>query len=335
MQEEQQAAVGDPGQAGAEAAVVAALGMLVADDLFDLLPVDAEGGIGQAVVEDLARQAVLGQGVAVDEVGDVLALDQHVGLADGVGLGVEFLAMDHQARLGVEALEVLFRPGEHAAGPHRGVIQGADDARLGEGGVVTGEQQFDHQTNDLARGEVLPGGLVGEFGELADQFLEQGAHGGIADPLGVQVHGGEFPGHQVEQVVLVEAVEGGGEVEALEEVADVVGEAGDVGREVGADVGRVPQQGGEGEGRGVEEGEAGGPHQEALQGGGGQGLLGGVLLEDLGLGRLQDAVQPAQDGEGQDDPAVFGLLEIAAQQIGDGPDQGGGGGSHAVLLDFG
>ena len=44
-----------------------------------------------------------------------------------------------------------------------------------------------------------------------------------------------------------------------------------------------------------------------------------------GLGGLQHAVQPAQDGEGEDDFAVVGLLVIATQQVSDGPDEGGEG----------
>ena len=54
------------------------------------------------------------------------------------------------------------------------------------------------------------------------------------------------------------------------------------------------------------------------------GLLPGrVLGQHGGLGGLQHAIQPPQDGEGQDDLAVLGLLVVAAQQIGDGPDEGG------------
>lgn len=39
--------------------------------------------------------------------------------------------------------------------------------------------------------EVLPGGLIGKLGELADEFLEDGAHLRIADDLGMEVHVGE------------------------------------------------------------------------------------------------------------------------------------------------
>jgi len=45
-------------------------------------------------------------------------------------------------------------------------------------------------------------------------------------------------------------------------------------------------------------------------------------VEHRGLGGLQHALQAPQQGEGQDDAAVLGLLEIAAQQIRHGPDEG-------------
>jgi hypothetical protein len=79
--------------------------------------------------------------------------------------------------------------------------------------VVLDEQQVDHQPNDFARREVLPGGLVGEFGELADQFLEHGAHLRVADGLRVQVDVGELLGDQVQQPGLGQPVDLGVEVE--------------------------------------------------------------------------------------------------------------------------
>ena len=50
------------------------------------------------------------------------------------------------------------------------------------------------------------------------------------------------------------------------------------------------------------------------------------LRQHRGLGGHQNALQAAQQGEGQDDAAVLGLLEVAAEQVGDGPDFIGGGG---------
>lgn len=47
------------------------------------------------------------------------------------------------------------------------------------------------------------------------------------------------------------------------------------------------------------------------------------LRENGGLGGFKDAVEATEDGERQDDLAVFGLLVVAAQKIGDGSDEGG------------
>jgi hypothetical protein len=60
VQQEEQRAVGHTRQAGAEAAVVALLLVLLADFLLDLLPLHAEGRVGEHVVELLASVAIVG-----------------------------------------------------------------------------------------------------------------------------------------------------------------------------------------------------------------------------------------------------------------------------------
>ena len=75
----------------------------------------------------------------------------------------------------------------------------------------------------VARGEVLTGGLVGGFGELADEFLEQVAHLGVGDRVGVQVDLGELRDDEVEPVLLGEGGDLVLELEPLEDV-DVGGE---------------------------------------------------------------------------------------------------------------
>jgi hypothetical protein len=181
VQQEQQRAVRHARQARPEAAAVALLLVLVADGLLDLLPLHAEGRVGEHVVEQLAQQAVVAERVAEHDVADVLAADQHVGLADGVRLGVQLLAEQRQPGLGVQLVQVLARHRQHAAGAGGRVVHGAHHARLGQGVVVLDEQQVHHQPDHLARGEVLTGRLVGELGELADQLLEHQAHLHVVD----------------------------------------------------------------------------------------------------------------------------------------------------------
>ena len=174
---------------------------LLADLVLDLLPLDPERRIGEQVVEALALVVVLGEGVAVGDVGGVLALEHHVGAADRVGLGVQLLAEDLEPCLGVEVAQVVLGDRQHAAGAAGRVAQRLDDARLGEDVVVVvDEQQVHHQPDDLARREVLAGGLVGELREPADQLLVEVAHLDVRHRLGVQVDLGELADDLVEQV---------------------------------------------------------------------------------------------------------------------------------------
>ena len=72
--------------------------------------------------------------------------------------------------------------------------------------------------------------------------------------------------------------------------------------------------------RGVVDLDAGDGLEDGADGLDGQGLDAG---EDLGFGGLEDAVEAAQHDERQDDAAVLGLLVVAAQQVGDRPDEAG------------
>ena len=200
------------------------------------------------------------------------------------------------------------------------MVRTADVAR-GEQVAVFDEQQVDHQADDVARGEVLAGGLVGDFGELADQLLKGEAHVVVADLVGMQREGREPLGDLVEQPGLAQPVHLLGEAEALEDVAHGGGEAADIGGEVGEQVVLVTHQRLQVEGRGVDEAELGDAQQERL-GVDAERLLGRLLGQYGGLGGGEHAIQPAQHGEGENDAAVFGRLVVSAEQVGDGPDKG-------------
>ena len=47
-----------------------------------------------------------------------------------------------------------------------------------------------------------------------------------------------------------------------------------------------------------------------------------LLRKHSSFGGLQNAVEPTQHREWQDDLAVFGLLVVAAQKVGDRPNEG-------------
>ena len=101
-------------------------------------------------------------------------MQQQVGLADGVGLGVDLLAV----QVGGDLLAVLagvlpmglLGYGQHAAGAAGAVVQ-----QVGAGADLVGDGQEDqlrHQPDRAARGPVLARLIVVLLVEAADQFLE-------------------------------------------------------------------------------------------------------------------------------------------------------------------
>ena len=122
MLEEEQRAVVDAWQAGAETAVVAERFGLLLDVAALLLPLHAEGGIGEHVVEGppsapvVVLEGVPREGVPEADVVVVLALDEHVGLADRPRLVVPVLPEEVEVRFRVEGVDVLLGHREHSAG---------------------------------------------------------------------------------------------------------------------------------------------------------------------------------------------------------------------------
>ena len=320
--QEQERAVVDPRQPGAEPSVES-LGLgLLADLGLDLLPLDPERRIREQVVVPLALVVILGERVAVGDMGGVLALEHHVRAADRVRLRVELLPEHLEARLRVQRPQMVLGDRQHPAGPARRVAQRFDDPRLGQHVLVVDEQQVDHQPDHLARGEVLAGGLVGELGEPADQLLVQVAHLDIRDGLRVQVDFGELSDHLVEHVRAAQSIDLDREVELVDHVLRRRREPADVERERVGDRVRIVEQLRERERAGVEELLAGDGLEDGFEV---LDLAGQLLvsLQDGVFGRLEHAVEPADHGEREDHLAVLGLLVVAAQEVRDRPDERG------------
>ena len=250
MQQKQQRAVGHTRQAGAKAAIKAFEAVFVGNVAFDLFPVHAKGRVGEHVVELAGVEVVVGERVAQLDVADILPFDEHVGLADGVAFGVQLLTKGAHDGLGVQLVHILHARRQKATRPRCWVINGADDAGLGEGFVVFHEHQRGGQAHDVARGEVFASSLVGAFGKFADQLFKHQAHLVVGNGFWVQVHGADFLHHLVEQVGVVQKANEFGELEVVKNLACVFGKALDVALQIGLDA-RLAQ-GAQVHGRGVE-----------------------------------------------------------------------------------
>ena len=188
-------------------------------------------------------------GSADDVLVDVpLPLEEHVGLADRVGLVVDLLPVEVGGDLlGFfigDVLEGLLGDGEHPAGAYGPVVE-----QIGAGLDAVPdrlEDQLDHELHGVPRCPVLTGLLVVLLVEAAYQVLEDGSHGMVVQPweshravrvqcrVGTEIYlGGEEPVHDATQDVPVgEAAYLVAELELVQDVLDVGGEAVQVGVEV-------------------------------------------------------------------------------------------------------
>ena len=147
----------------------------------------------------------------------------------------------------------------------------------------------------------------------------------VADCLRTEVSGGHLLHNLEQQIGLFELADEFTELEVFEDLAGIWGEAVHVGEQVALDISTSQLR--EVHWRCVVEGLACGFEEEFFTGVLLQ-LLHGTeffdLFENLRLAAFQHTLQAAEDREGKDHTAVLGLLEITSEQIGEGPNVGGG-----------
>lgn len=128
----------------------------------------------------------------------------------------------------------------------------------------------------------------------------------------------------VEEVGVVELADELGKVEILEDLASILRESRDVGLQVRLDA-RLSQRREIHLGR-VEERQPAGSAKEELV----LSFLEKLLLfqpfrlgQNLGFGRREHALKPAQQREREDDAAILALLEVATEEVGQRPNVSG------------
>ncbi len=320
---------------------------LAAEALQVAFPALAVGRIGEHEIELARREGVVGQrrvlGSADQVVGRLaLALEEEIGLGDGVGLGVDLLTVEVggdllAARPG-DLPKRLFGDGEHPAGSAGPVVKevGAVGDAVGDGQ----EDQLGHELDRVARGPVLAGLLVVLLVEAPHQLLEDGTHavvvqagvlhGAVAveNRLGAQVdvRREEFLDQGAEGVGLGQPRDLVAELEVIEDLLHIGRETVEVGHEIGLELllAGARAQVAQGEPRGVVEGLAGGLAQGLVLLDDTGAVECGLHVEDGLLGRLQHRVQAAQYGHGQDHVTVLAAdVNVAEHVVGDAPGEVG------------
>ena len=104
----------------------------------------------------LRSRSVAGKGVITHNVVRILALDEHVGFADGPSLVVPILTEQLGMGFAVELADIVFAHRKHTASSASRIINGLDHMTASQI-LFRGQQQIHHQLDHLPRGEVLPG----------------------------------------------------------------------------------------------------------------------------------------------------------------------------------
>lgn len=283
------------------------------------LPVDAEGRVGDDVLEGEPGKLILGQGITEPHIVGVAAADHHVRLGDGKGGGVELLPEAGHFNVAVQLVDALFHAAEHLAGAHGHIVNGH------AAGIEVGfrQQKVGHQVDDIPAGEVGSGFLAKALGEPPHQVLKDVAavHGADLVRAEIALFGAKLFDNEVEGVALHHPLDDVVKVELCQHILCVGRKAGQVIPEVGLNVVRVCQQGLEGEAAGVIELVAGGFLQKAVDDLQLFHLFVGV--QHCLMGGQQAVVEPLHHGHGQNDQTVLVGLERPTQHIGYVPDHGG------------
>ena len=213
------------------------------------LPVDAEGRVGDDVLEGESGELIFRQSITEPHIVGVAAPDHHVRLGDGKGGGIELLPKAGHLNVAVQLVDALLHAAQHLAGSHGHIVNGhAAGVEIG-----FGQQQVGHQVDDVPAGEVRSGFLAKALGESPHQVLKDVAavHGADLVRAEIALLRAELLDDEVEGVALHHPLDDVVKVELCQHILCVGRKAGQVIPEVGFNVVRVCQQGLEGEPTGV------------------------------------------------------------------------------------
>ena len=302
----------------------------------------AVGRIGEHEVEVLAPELVGREGRAVADIFGVVAFDEHVRFADGVGFVVDLFAVEVDVACSADGAVGVFdeflRLGKHPAATAGGVV---DLHHRRQPIFDRLEDDVGHELDHLTGREVLSGLFVVLFVETADQLLEDIAHPqigecgqqiavGVGRLFGTEVDpgGGKLLQNIEEDVLLCHMGDLGTELELLDDLLHIGAEAAEIFVEIALEqldgVGRGRIESFERPGAGVVKEiatrrpepcriELCNPHILPLE---------AHLFHHRFLGLFQQRIETAQHHHRQDHIAVFPPhIDIAQTIVSDAPDE--------------
>ena len=307
-------------RAGAEPALEAQRVALLLDRALLLFPFHAEGRIRQHVIELLVGEAVFREGVAEDDVIGVLAFNEHVGFADRPGVIIPILTVEHWLGFVVELTNVMLRNREHAARSAGRIVNRLHDVAVREV-FLRREEEIHHQLDHFARGEMFARLFVGLLCTDADELFEDVAHLHIVDLSGGEIDLREGFDDLVEEILLRHPGDLLVEPEALHDAAYVRRELADVAVEIRGELIRIVEQLLEIKFREIVKRALRNFLEQASNDCLRFLLNGGILFENRRLGWREQTVKTPENGQRQDDLAIFVPFIRPTQKIADAPNE--------------
>ena len=302
------------------------------------LPALAIRRIGQHEIEGARGVLVGGERGAEGDVRRLLAvaLEHHVRLGDGVGLGVDLLAEQMDGHLftglrgdGVQAVLCHREHSTRSTGSVIARVRGVLDL-VGNGL----KYQVRHQLHDVAGRPVLAGFFVVGLVESPHQFFKEGTHGmiiqtgQIAARLGAEIDilADKLLNHRTKNIGVDHGCDLVAELELVQNLLNVGRKAVEIRFKIRLELlacraaGQIAQT----EGRSVAKSLTGGVAQCAPLVCDARVVQHFLHTQHLLLGALQHGVQAADDRHGQNDIAVLAAhIHIPKAIIGDAPDEVG------------
>ena len=321
--EKQKLPVGLPGRASFEAPCSSAIRLIFYGRLV-ARPVLAVGRICKLEVELRAAVCVLIEGGAQRDVvcvSPLLRLHVEVRFANRPRLWVDLLSEQVHFGLLVFVPNLVASRREHPPGPATGIAHLEDLPRLSQRLFLAVEHELRHQLNHLSRGEVLPGIFVEGLVELADEFLEDEAHLLVGNLVWMELRALKPIDHLVKKTRVLKPLNCVAELELLDHLSHVRGEARDVGVQVFFQRARsLLHEPLEGVSRGVVKRLPRSLLELVFQ------VVEFVLVLPVGLQylvlrRLEHAINPPKYGERQNDILVPPPLEVVAEKVRGAPEE--------------
>ena len=281
------------------------------------LPVNSEWRIADNILEGVAAELIVRQGVTKSHVVRITTTDHHIRFGNCESGGIELLSKTGNFNILVQIVDTLLHAGQHLAGAHGHIV---DSYILCFCKVGIGEQEVSHQIDNIPAGEVRSGFLSKGFREPLYQVFKDvpAVNSTYFVRAEIALWRRKLLDDKVEGVALHHSLDDVVKIEFGQNILDIGREPSQIVPEVGFDVIRVSQQLFKCELAGIVELITGSLGQKAINDGQLLDLF--ILCQDCFVGGKQTVVETLNHGHRKDYKPVLMGLKGATEHICHIPD---------------